>query len=243
MLYASIALVVGGLVLIAYSFAARNRHGHPGTHYEEIMPVPPPEAVAVPVRPDTVTPAPKSEKRTVVEKARIASPSPEKEAVDRDEMDTGPVGTADTQSSREPAPAGAEKAADNRSVKTNSMPVPDRGETGEEKDIAVLYADASGVVDYESGANTIDPTFKKYSKLRRIGKGKVGIIKDGLNFQLRKKLFRFDFYRIQRMVTGKNYLALFLKGSEEVRLMIFEGDGTSLRRIINEFNAFRKRSM
>ncbi len=240
MLYASIALVVGGLVLIAYSFAVRSRHIHPGTHHENELPDQPSDTIIVPVTP--VTDIPEEDKRHIPVKPGKPSLSPVKETAVREEKKADPL-EKPARTSAVTTASGERKDVENRSGQVKNVSVPARNESDGEKDTAVLYADSSGVVDYESGANTIDPTFKKYSKLRRIGKGKVEIIKDGLNFQLRKKLFRFDFYRIQKLVTGKNYLALFIKGSEEVRLMIFEGDGTPLRRIINDFNSFRKRSM
>ncbi|MCX7678207.1 MAG: hypothetical protein N2316_03220 [Spirochaetes bacterium] len=108
---------------------------------------------------------------------------------------------------------------------------------------AVLYYDSSGVVDYESGKSSIDPTFKKYSKLKRIGSGYVSVFSDAIHFQMRKKLFRFEFYLIEKIVQGDNYVAIFLKGSDEVRLFIFKRGSNVEKNIAREFVEYKKRKM
>jgi hypothetical protein len=161
-------------------------------------------------------------------------------AVDR-EKEKPAVRPAPKPPAEAPAPA-ARQERTKASPAVTSPQVPASDGTGD-ADTAVLYNDASGVVDYESRENVIDPSFKKYSKLRRIGRGHVGIVKDGINFQLRKKLYRFEFYRIEKMLPGKNYIALFIKGSGEAKLLIFDRESGMERRLLNEFKAYRKGSL
>ncbi|MDY6935645.1 MAG: hypothetical protein SVZ03_15665 [Spirochaetota bacterium] len=87
---------------------------------------------------------------------------------------------------------------------------------------AYLYEDTSNVLDYENNISIIDPTLNEYSKLRRIGKGRIEIKGDGINFFIDKKFFRFDFHQIEDIKSGDSFIALFIKGSEVVRLFLFE---------------------
>ncbi len=103
----------------------------------------------------------------------------------------------------------------------NVRPDTDLSEEREAQDM-VLYEDSSSIIDYETGANTIDPSLVEYKKMKRIGKGSIEVVKDGINIIIGKSFYRFDFYKIDRVKMGANYIALFLKGSGVVRLLIFE---------------------
>jgi hypothetical protein len=87
---------------------------------------------------------------------------------------------------------------------------------------AYLYEDSSQIIDYEQDTNVIDPTMGQYKRLKRIGKGTVQVIKDGISFVVGKNLFRFDFYKVDKAKIGENFVALFLKGGSTVRLLIFD---------------------
>jgi hypothetical protein len=76
--------------------------------------------------------------------------------------------------------------------------------------------------------------------LKRVGSGHVSVVNDGIHFQLRKKLYRFEFYLVDKMVQGENYLALFLKGSSEARLFIFKRGSGIEKRLAREYAAYRK---
>jgi hypothetical protein len=89
-------------------------------------------------------------------------------------------------------------------------------------DYAVLYEDASGVVNYAGGDNTIDPTLNEYKKMKRIGRGRIEVVKEGINFYIGRKLFRYDFFKVDRLKLGDNFIALQLRGSSVVRLILFE---------------------
>ncbi len=241
MLYASIALVAAGIALIVYSFIVRERSG----------------SVRVPE-----SDMPQSDYSRRDEEAPMQS-APRSDAGDAQtaqEIDTASAGKQEVavpprKAVSEPGDTAEDVGAEEKKdvskdelvpVKTAPKPVEETRApakaVADEPNSAVLYHDASGVVDYESRENVIDPSFKKYARLKRIGRGAVSVVKDGINFQLRKKLYRFEFYRIEKMLQGKNYVAIFLKGSDEARLMIFDRDSGLDRRLIGEFRAFKKRS-
>ncbi len=85
---------------------------------------------------------------------------------------------------------------------------------------AVLYEDASGLVDYEGGESSIDPTLEAYSRLKRIGEGEVQIAAEGLIVRAGRATHRFDFYKIRDYKLGDNYIALYLRNSRAVRLFL-----------------------
>jgi hypothetical protein len=85
----------------------------------------------------------------------------------------------------------------------------------------ILFDDYSRIIDYNNGG-LIDPTVEDFNKLHRVGRGRIELIKDGINFHIDKKFYRFDFYRIDDMILGNNFIALSLKGSNMVRLFLFE---------------------
>ncbi len=220
MLYASVFLFVVGIVLIVYSFLARSSTS------AKIVPM---EGV---VNPDA---------------NRGAAPAATKKS---GEQQIAPQEDVKKTADESPgAPHVAEKPSVSHSPEritesgpgkqASASPSPEN----EEKDTAVLYHDASGVVDYEGGVSVIDPSFKKYSKLKRIGSGHVSVVGDGINFQLRKKLFRFEFYLLDKMVQGENYLALFLKGSNEPRLFIFKRGSGIEKKLAREYAAYRKKQI
>jgi hypothetical protein len=93
---------------------------------------------------------------------------------------------------------------------------------------AVLYEDASGLVDYEGGESTIDPSLEAYRDLRRVGSGGVEIASEGLIVRIGKAVHRFDFYKVRDYRIGDNYIALYLKGSRAVRLFLMD-DNPDLR--------------
>ncbi len=102
---------------------------------------------------------------------------------------------------------------------------------------AVLYEDSSNIFDYEKNNSIIDSTLQEYQKIKRIGKGNVELKKDGINFTIEKKLFRYDFHRIDNIVSGNNYFSLFLKRSDVARLFIFDKNtsiGFQLKQMYNE---------
>lgn len=92
---------------------------------------------------------------------------------------------------------------------------------------AVMFDDHSGIIDYDSGDGIIDSTFKGYRNIKRVGLGELHLDSDGLNFYLDGRLYRFDFHRLSHLWTGKNYMAIPIKGGDSVKLFILDG-GESL---------------
>ncbi len=107
---------------------------------------------------------------------------------------------------------------------------------------AVLYEDSSRVIDYASESGTIDPSLEKYKKIRRLGNGHVAIEKEGISFYMGKKMYRYDFHRIRDLKTGERHIALFISGSESVKLFIFETGSAPITAIGDAYRAFVRRS-
>lgn len=111
-----------------------------------------------------------------------------------------------------------------------------------EQQYAVLYEDSSRIIDYERSENTIDPTLKEYQKIKRLGKGDIELAKEGINFYIGKKFFRFDYHRIKDLKVGDNFIALFLKGSDVVRLFIFHGGAAVQSEIKKSYQDYLRRT-
>ncbi len=98
----------------------------------------------------------------------------------------------------------------------------------------VMFEDNSGVIDYDSGVGIIDPGFSGYKKIKRVGTGELTLDRDGLNFYVEDRLYRFDFHRINRIFTGDDYFAFPVKDGGAARLFIFE-KGNDLIENIRDF--------
>jgi hypothetical protein len=228
MLYASIFLVVVGIVLIVYSFVTKAASSTKGVAQE---------AIIQPVSPRFDGDAPSPDTNTKVErKADAGSSSQKKQTIAGvDKIADGAV-----HDEKPVAPTRVERVEQKAETAARKKEQSPSQEAHEGRDTAVLYVDASGVVDYEGGQSVIDPSFKKYAKLKRVGSGHVSVVNDGIHFQLRKKLYRFEFYLVDKMVQGENYLALFLKNSSEARLFIFKRGSGIEKRLAREYAAYRK---
>lgn len=231
MLYVSIFLIVAGIVLIVYSFVSRS-------HVKSTVPLSQSSPFTSKSIYSSLTDAQgmmHGEKKkeydhfqTLVEKEAEKSHSDDHKAL---------VKSVQSQSvSRD-----EQKIVLKAENATYDAKTFDR--SNNEKFLAVLYYDSTGIVDYESGQSNIDPTFKKYSKLKRIGSGHISVVGDAIHFQMRKKLFRFEFYLIEKIVQGENYLAIFLKGSNEIRLFIFKRQSGLEKNIVREFEAYRRKKI
>lgn len=109
----------------------------------------------------------------------------------------------------------------------------------EEKAEVALYFDSSSIVDYENSRGVIDPTLEGYRHISRVGRGNLLYEKDGLNFYMGKKLFRFDFYRIEDLWTGENHLSLALKDGNAVNLFVFGEKKGLIETIDSHYRNFR----
>lgn len=123
--------------------------------------------------------------------------------------------------------------------KKNSEPSTDSTESGEYMD-AIMFDDRSNIIDYESGEGIIDPTFAKYKSIKRIGKGRLEADSDGLNFFLGEKLYRFDFHKVYDIWSGKDYIALPLKGTSNVKLFLLGNADGFPERVDQYFKEYEK---
>lgn len=89
---------------------------------------------------------------------------------------------------------------------------------------AVLFDDRSNLIDYNSGGGSgIGESVSAYKGIKRIGKGKVQVDDDGISFYMDDKFFRFDFHKIYDVWSGRNFIALPLKGGSSVKLFMIDG--------------------
>jgi len=104
---------------------------------------------------------------------------------------------------------------------------------------AVFFEDRSSVIDYSNFKIDLNLERDKFNGIKRIGKGKLQYKKNGLNFYLNNKFFRFDFYRIVDVAEGENFLALFQKRSDSVKLFLMD-DTNSIGSIENLYAEYTK---
>jgi hypothetical protein len=84
----------------------------------------------------------------------------------------------------------------------------------------------------------MEPDLDLYKKLHRVGRGSLELSKEGLNFHSGNKFYRFDFYRIESVKKGRNYLAVSIKGGEVVRLFVFDRESPRIEDVHRGFNTF-----
>ncbi len=109
----------------------------------------------------------------------------------------------------------------------------------EPSDVA-LYIDSSDIVDYENSRGVIDPSLEGYRSISRVGRGSLLYEKDGMNFRMGRKLYRFDFYRIEEVWPGENYLSFVLKDGKAVNLFVFGRDNELISEIDAKYREYKK---
>ena len=108
----------------------------------------------------------------------------------------------------------------------------------EDKATAVLYEDSSNIIDYSLGNGRIDPSLEEYSKIVRIGKGDLFYEKSGLNFNMMKKFYRYDFHRFEDFKAGDDYIAITLKGGLSTKLFILENNMSLIKTIADQYRTY-----
>jgi hypothetical protein len=116
-----------------------------------------------------------------------------------------------------------------------------RGPAPRPEQNAVMFEDKSRVIDYDNESGSIDPSLEEYKNIKRIGSGRLVVEKGGVTFFLGKKLYRYDFNRVNGIKTGERHLALFMDGSEVVKLFIVEA-GSGIIEAANSAYAAHMRS-
>ncbi|MFC1668870.1 hypothetical protein ACFL20_00640 [Spirochaetota bacterium] len=104
---------------------------------------------------------------------------------------------------------------------------------------AVLFDDSSNAFDHYKESGSILPDLEKYNEIKRVGKGKFSIEKDGISFYIDKKLFRFDFQRIEGLNRGNNYIALSLHGSDSVKIFVFLNKTEIIEMVALKYGEFK----
>ncbi len=84
----------------------------------------------------------------------------------------------------------------------------------------ILYEDPEriSVVGAEHDA---DINAEDVSRFTRVGEGTIEVFQDGINLHVDKRLYRFDFNKIERVYAGKNYIVLILKNVDAARVILF----------------------
>jgi hypothetical protein len=199
MLYLSLALIFLGILIFLYSIIVdtKKRHEEPR---EESAPVPPDAAAMKRAAGEGAGTKPLPETGFPERQAR-----PREEAADAPRVKRPPRSVPVT-------PPAARRVPPVRQPAPVPRPEP----------MAVLFEDSSHVIDYGNESVSIDPSLEGYKNIRRMGAGRLVVEKGGLSFYQGKKLYRYDFHRLRDMKSGKGHLALFLEGSESVKLFIIE---------------------
>jgi hypothetical protein len=97
----------------------------------------------------------------------------------------------------------------------------------------VIYNDESGIT-LENGV--IDPSTLK--NLSREGRGTADVTSEAVTVRIEKKLFRFDYYRLDRVGGRNDCVVLSVKGAKSSFIMISENPGF-YDKVNSEFSRFR----
>lgn len=103
---------------------------------------------------------------------------------------------------------------------------------------SVFFEDSSSLIDYGRETGTIDPSFKEYKKISRVGSGVLKAEKDNLNFHAGRKVYHYDFKKISDLKTGKNFIAAKIQGSSIVKLFIIQSNTHQIRDVSEKYRAF-----
>ncbi len=123
----------------------------------------------------------------------------------------------------EPEAGGREISLVEAGEKTSSAIIKEDPASGEEYPDsagAVLYEDASRLVDYSREKGIIDPDIQHYREIRRIDEGNLVLENEGLSFHCGRKFFRFDFIKVEKIFFSRNSIAVIYGAGSPVRLFI-----------------------
>jgi hypothetical protein len=107
---------------------------------------------------------------------------------------------------------------------------------------AVLYEDSSSLIDYANRSGSIDASLDDYRNIRRRGSGSLSVSKNGVNFLMGSKLFRFDFNKFNRVHYGENFIALGIRGGDDVKLFIIDRPGNMISIAHENYQEFLEES-
>ena len=123
---------------------------------------------------------------------------------------------------------------DNR-VHQNEVPPPKELILSEK---TVLYNDDSGLVDYFAETSVFDYSFSRYKRIKRLAEGCALIEGNGVSLRSPQGFFRFTFDALEKAAFGKNYAALFIKGAESVKLLLFGQNADAVPLLEKVYNSY-----
>jgi len=84
----------------------------------------------------------------------------------------------------------------------------------------ILYEDPERI-SVEDVAHDADISVDDVSRFTRVGEGTIEVFQDGINIRVGKRLYRFDFSKIDRVYVGRNHIVLTMKGVDAARVILF----------------------
>ncbi len=231
-LYLAIFLVVAGFIILGYSiYMTYAKAGQKVVPEAEGRAVSAPSS-ADPARPGSVKVPEKDEASHAFDAVHPVVPPPP-------EGETGPfvarTPVADPAEANVPAQVQAPHEIIPPVIHARTETAPEPEPASEPEHRAVLFDDASGMIDYNGASGKINPMPEAYRNLKRIGRGRIVYEKEGISFYCEQKIFRYDFHRIRDIKTGETHLAVFMTGQDAVKLFIFESPDPIINRIGGDF--------
>ena len=102
----------------------------------------------------------------------------------------------------------------------------------------VLYSDNSGLIDYFAKISIFDNTFSGYKNIKRLAEGCAVIEGNGISLRSSKDFYRFNFDVIAKIAFGNNYIAIFIKSSESIKLLLFGQDAGAVPLFEKAYTAY-----
>ncbi|MFW5770261.1 MAG: hypothetical protein ACOCX9_02390 [Spirochaetota bacterium] len=100
----------------------------------------------------------------------------------------------------------------------------------------ILYEDPERISVEGVGQET-DINVEDVSRFTRVGDGTIELFQDGINLHAGKRLYRFDFNKIDRVYVGKNYIVLTLKSVDAARVILFRDSNGVPDHVISQLDS------
>lgn len=84
----------------------------------------------------------------------------------------------------------------------------------------ILYTDEHGV-SMDSGVQ-FNSDFASLKNIVRVGRGIAEISPDGITIRIEKTLYRFDFYRLEKIISRDNHAVLSIAGASGSHIIVSE---------------------
>ncbi|HEY1407023.1 MAG TPA: hypothetical protein VF857_10475 [Spirochaetota bacterium] len=100
----------------------------------------------------------------------------------------------------------------------------------------VLYNDENGISLSGDGLSADDAFSLK--NVIRVGKGIIEIGPDGITLRIEKTLFRFDYYRLDRLIPRDFFVILAIQGSKSAHIIVSE-DSLFSKKVLDAYSLFQ----